>query len=142
MILSGTRRIRSVLVAVAALGMVILASCSSSAGSGSPSTGSAGATGPTVTVKSLMFMPRTLHITTGTTVTWVNDEPITHTITSGRVSSVDKTTGLRSGQHPDGRFDKKLPGRGDSFSYTFTKPGTYPYFCDIHFGMNAQVVVT
>ena len=93
-------------------------------------------------LKSLMFMPTALHIRAGTTVTWRNAEPITHTVTSGRVSGVDSSTGLRSAQHPDGRFNATLKGSGDTFSYTFRTPGTYSYYCNIHFGMNAEVVVT
>jgi plastocyanin len=132
--------IRRILLATVTLAAAIglLASCSSGgthAGSGSPS-------GPTVTLKSLMFMPAVLHVTAGTTVTWRNDEPITHTVTSGQVLNVDKSTGLRSGQHADGLFNATLKGSGDTFSYTFEKPGTYSYYCDIHQGMNAEVVVT
>jgi plastocyanin len=89
-----------------------------------------------------MFMPETLTVKVGTKVTWRNDEPIGHTVTSGQVTGVDKTTGLRSGQKPDGLFNKALKGNGDSFSYTFTKAGTYPYYCNIHFGMSAKIVVT
>jgi plastocyanin len=89
-----------------------------------------------------MFMPEVLTIKVGTKVTWRNDEPITHTVTSGRVTGLDKTSGLRTGQKPDGVFNARLKGKGDTFSHTFTEPGTYSYYCDIHFGMNAKVVVT
>ena len=51
-----------------------------------------------------MFHPSTTTVQVGTTITWRNDEPITHTITSGRFKGVDKTTGLRSAQYPDGTF--------------------------------------
>ncbi len=95
-----------------------------------------------ISLTSLMFRPDNQTIKAGTKVTWRNDEPITHTVTSGAVTGVDKTTGLRSGQKPDGLFDKKLAGEGDTFSCTFAKPGTYSYYCDIHFGMNAKIVVT
>jgi plastocyanin len=78
----------------------------------------------------------------GSTVTWRNDEPITHTVTSGTFTGVDATTGLRSGQRPDGLFNARLEGQGDTFRYTFATPGTYRYYCDIHYGMNATVVVT
>ena len=127
-------------MAMSVLLAVILTGCSSS---GSPSTESSGdANGTTVSLKSLMFTPGDLKIKAGTTVTWVNDEPITHTVTSGEVTGLDKTSGLRTGQKPDGLFDENLAGSGDSFSYTFDKPGTYSYYCDIHFGMNAEIVVT
>jgi plastocyanin len=97
--------------------------------------------GPVINLSSLMFNPSTTTVQVGTTVTWRNDEPITHTVTSGRYEGVDKTTGLRSSQDPDGTFNAKLTGKGKTFSFTFTKPGSYTYYCDIHQGMNATIVV-
>jgi plastocyanin len=97
--------------------------------------------GPVINLSSLMFHPSTTTVKVGTTITWRNDEPITHTVTSGRFEGVDKTTGLRSSQDPDGTFNAKLAGKGKTFSFTFTKPGTYTYYCDIHQGMNATITV-
>ena len=94
-----------------------------------------------VNLSSLMFDPSTTTVEVGTTVTWRNDEPITHTVTSGRFVGVDETTGLRSSQDPDGTFAAKLPGKGKTFSFTFTEPGNYTYYCDIHQGMNATIMV-
>ncbi|MET4638790.1 plastocyanin/azurin family copper-binding protein [Mycetocola sp. 2940] len=94
-----------------------------------------------VTLVSLNFMPETLTVSAGDTVTWVNGEPITHTITSGTFSDVDATTGLRGSEAADGLFDERLGEEGGTFSYTFESAGTYHYFCDIHDGMNATVVV-
>lgn len=95
-----------------------------------------------VKIVSLSFMPKTIRIKAGTRVTWRNDEAITHTVTSGRYIGVDSVTGLRTDARPDGRFNAVLKGKGDTFSYTFKKAGTYRYYCDIHFGMNARVIVT
>jgi plastocyanin len=95
-----------------------------------------------ISISLLAFMPASITVKAGSTVTWRNDEPITHTVTSGAYRGVDATTGLRSGQRPDGLFDTRLEGQGDTFSYTFTTPGTYSYYCDIHYGMNATVIVT
>jgi plastocyanin len=97
--------------------------------------------GPVINLSSLMFQPANTTVKVGTTVTWRNDEPITHTVTSGQFEGVDETTGLRSSQQPDGTFEAKLAGKGKSFSFTFTKPGTYRYYCDIHQGMNATITV-
>ena len=120
---------------------VALAACSSSKPS---ATRSAAATGgaTVISLKSLMFMPHDLSVKVGTKVTWRNDEPITHTVTSGTVTGVDASTGLRTGQKPDGLFNATLQGNGDTFSYTFTKAGTYGYYCNIHFGMSAKIIVT
>ena len=98
-------------------------------------------TGPVINLSSLMFNPSTITVKVGEKVTWRNDEPIGHTVTSGRSLGIDKTTGLRSSQRPDGMFNAKLGGKGKSFSFTFTKPGTYTYYCDIHQGMNATITV-
>ena len=65
-----------------------------------------------------MFNPSTTTVKVGETVTWRNDEPITHTVTSGRFMGIDKTTGLRSSQQPDGMFNAKLDGKGKTFSFT------------------------
>jgi plastocyanin len=94
-----------------------------------------------VTLVSLNFMPETLTVSAGDTVTWVNGESITHTITSGTFSDVDESTGLRGSEAADGLFDERLGEEGGTFSYTFDTAGTYQYFCDIHDGMNATVVV-
>src|SRR3954454_18169089 len=128
---------RSVVLTAVALAL-LLAGCSSS----SSSPAKVAATGPTISLHSLMFAPAPLRVKVGTKVTWRNDEPITHTVTSGMATGIDAHTGLRAGQNPDGRFNARLKGDGDTFSYVFAKPGTYPYYCDIHFGMNAMVVVT
>jgi plastocyanin len=120
-----------------------LAGCSAQASSSpmAPTSASSAPAGPVINLSSLMFNPSTTTVPVGTTVTWRNDEPITHTVTSGRYEGVDKTTGLRSEQYPDGAFNAKLQGKGKTFSFTFTKPGSYTYYCDIHQGMNATIVV-
>jgi plastocyanin len=120
-----------------------LAGCSLSSESSAttPTSTASAPAGPVINLSSLMFNPATTTVKVGTTVTWRNDEPITHTVTSGRFVGVDKTTGLRSSQDPDGTFNAKLPGKGKTFSFTFTKPGNYTYYCDIHQGMNATIKV-
>lgn len=124
--------------------MAILVTSCSKSGSDKASTPTSvnAASGPTVSLKLLQFSPKTLSVKAGTTVTWSEDEPITHTVTSGKVTGVDPNTSLRSGQTPDGMFDHKFAKQGDTFSYKFNTPGTYSYFCSIHFGMNASITVT
>jgi plastocyanin len=123
----------------------VFAGCSANAQTTAPApTSEASAStpaGPVIKLSSLMFNPSTTTVKVGTTVTWLNDEAITHTVTSGRFEGIDKTTGLRSSQNPDGTFNAKLDGKGRSFSFTFNKPGTYTYYCDIHQGMNATITV-
>ncbi|CAN5473314.1 hypothetical protein BH09ACT4_BH09ACT4_22680 [soil metagenome] len=93
---------------------------------------------------SIKFMPMTITVAAGTTVRWVNGETITHTITSGTFNDVNPATGIRGSETPDGMFNVKLAPKGepgDSFEFTYTTPGTYPYYCDIHLSMNAVVIV-
>jgi plastocyanin len=130
------RQLAAVLVVLAAAG------CSGSQ-EGTTSTNVAPTSdAATVHLKLLTFTPTELQVKAGTTVTWRNDEPITHTVTSGAVEGVDPTSGLRSGEKPDGRFDGRLGGSGATFRHRFTEAGTYSYYCSIHQGMNATVVVT
>ena len=93
---------------------------------------------------SIKFAPETITVAAGTTVRWVNGEAITHTLTSGAWGDVDPDTGIRATETPDGLFDVTLAPMGedgDSFEFTYATPGTYPYYCDIHLGMNAVVIV-
>ncbi len=78
-----------------------------------------------------------IKVKVGTTVTWVNTSGAAHTITSGQ-------DGV-----PDGKFDSgptnllqpNDQGAASAFAFTFTKPGTYPYYCALHPAMIGQVQV-
>jgi plastocyanin len=71
------------------------------------------------------FSPNPVEVKVGETVTWINDDPGRHTVTS-----------------KDGVFDSGMMGKGQSFSYIFDKAGRYSYFCSPHPGMVGTVVVT
>ncbi len=71
------------------------------------------------------YLPATFEAKVGQTVTWKNLDNIPHTVTSD--------TGL---------FQSGSIGAGASYSYTFTKPGTYYYTCDYHTWMTGAIVVT
>jgi len=77
-----------------------------------------------VKVDNFSFGPETLTVTAGTTVTWTNRDDIPHTVVS-----------------TDGVFKSKVRDTDEKFSYTFTKAGTYPYFCSVHPKMTGKVVV-
>jgi len=83
-------------------------------------------TSVTVNIKNFSFSPSTLNVKTGTKVTWVNNDGVSHTVTS------DSGNILNSG----------TLASGASFSFTFTNPGTVKYHCSIHPMMQASVVVT
>ena len=139
-------------LAVGLLAVVALAGCGSDSGSGggygsgaaaSPSaTASAGsgaqtpASGTTVSIQGFAFTPQTLTVPAGAEVTWTNDDSTAHDVTSTDGPGIDAaTTDL---------FASGTLGQGDSFSYTFSEPGTYDYECTIHASMqtmHATVVV-
>ncbi|HEV2491709.1 MAG TPA: cupredoxin family copper-binding protein [Terriglobia bacterium] len=79
-----------------------------------------------VNIDNFSFGTMTLTVAAGTTVTWVNKDDVPHTVVS-----TDKPRLFAS---PPLDTDEK-------FSYTFSKPGTYAYFCSIHPKMTAKVVV-
>lgn len=93
----------------------------------------------TVSTALLSFTPQTLTVKVGTTVTWADTDSIAHTVTTG--TFVVGSDGLRTSEHPDGLISMPL-SRGTNVTFTFTKPGTYVYYCSIHKGMSGQIVVT
>ena len=78
----------------------------------------------TVTISDFAFSPATVTIAAGDTVTWTNTDPVVHTATS-----------------TSGAFDSGDIAQGDTFSFTFTTPGTYDYFCTPHPTMTGRIVV-
>ena len=77
------------------------------------------------------FLPSTVIIDVGGTVTWENPDNVPHTVTSGTSSN-----------GPDGYFDSNLIMVGDTYTNTFDSAGTYTYFCMIHPWMAGTVTVT
>ena len=70
------------------------------------------------------FTPPLVTIPVGTTVTWVNRDDEPHTVLEG-----------------DKLFKSHALDTGDKFSFTFSTPGTFKYFCTIHAHMVGMVVV-
>jgi plastocyanin len=77
-----------------------------------------------VKIDNFVFGPQTLTVSVGTTVTWTNSDDIPHTSVS-----------------TEGVFKSKVLDTDERFSYTFTKAGTYPYYCTIHPKMTGKIVV-
>jgi plastocyanin len=77
-----------------------------------------------ITIEHFQFQPSALTVPAGTTVTWVNHDSDTHTVTS-----------------PTGAFGSPALETDDTFSFTFNAPGTYAYFCALHPHMKSTVVV-
>jgi plastocyanin len=77
-----------------------------------------------VKIDNFVFGPQTVTVPVGTTVTWTNHDDIPHTVVS-----------------TEGVFKSKVRDTDEKFSYTFTKAGTYPYYCSVHPKMTGTVVV-
>jgi plastocyanin len=77
-----------------------------------------------VRVDNFTFGPETLTVPGNSTVTWVNKDDVPHVIASD-----------------DGLFKSKALDTDDKYSYTFTKAGTYPYYCSVHPKMVGKIVV-
>ncbi len=86
------------------------------------------------------FSPTKLSIKYGDTITWQNDDREGHTITSGKGSGRFGWMSEDYGK-PDGYFDSGRFMPGESFSITFERVGTIPYFCTIHPWMEGIVLV-
>lgn len=83
----------------------------------------------TVQMSNFSFSPSTTTIQVGDTVTWVNQDAMEHTSTSG-VNGV-----------PNGIWNSDFLGFEQSFSHTFNEPGSFPYFCIPHDFMTGRVIV-
>lgn len=82
-----------------------------------------------ITIQTFQFQPARLEVTPGSSVTWTNNDDIEHTVTEG---APEKRTGM---------FNTALNGKGKTASFTFTKVGTYGFFCDRHNFMHGEIVV-
>jgi plastocyanin len=76
-------------------------------------------------IKDWCFEPTATYIRPGESITWVNRDPVPHTVTGANRAW--------------GSYDKLKPGK--KLSYTFDRAGTYPYYCVYHPGMVGTVVV-
>jgi len=76
------------------------------------------------------FVPSTVTIEAGETVTWDNTDTAAHTATGGTATD-----------GPSGVFDSSLIMAGGSYSHTFDTAGTYVYFCMVHPWMEGTVIV-
>jgi len=95
----------------------------------------------TIEIKNIQFTPAELSIDEGTTIRWLNLDPVDHDVTSGISITGRKARGMAQTKFPDGLFASGLFGQNESFSYTFKKKGEYAYYCNIHPFMVAKIRV-
>ena len=109
------------------LGVCLLAVCSVLTGCESGSTKASAekpVAGTEIKIDNFSFGPGDLTVPLGTTVTWTDHDDVPHLVAS-----------------EDNIFKSKVLDTDDRFSYTFTKPGTYLYFCSVHPKMTGKIVV-
>jgi plastocyanin len=90
-----------------------------------PPTVRAAQTSPSVRIEDFKYVPASVSVEVGTTVTWTNEDSTAHTATA-----------------EDGTFDTGMLAKGASGSFTFDKAGTYDYYCIPHKFMKASITVT
>ncbi|HMF89658.1 MAG TPA: cupredoxin family copper-binding protein [Candidatus Angelobacter sp.] len=86
--------------------------------------GGAAVSAAEVKIDNFTFAPAMLTVAVGTQVTWINRDDIPHTVVS-----------------EDQAIKSKALDTDDKFTFTFTKAGTYTYFCSLHPKMKGKVVV-
>lgn len=77
-----------------------------------------------VKIDNFAFAPEALTISAGTTVTWTNRDDIPHSIVES-----------------NGLFHSQAFDTNGSYSYTFSKAGTYDYVCGLHPHMKGKIIV-
>ena len=77
-----------------------------------------------VTIDNFVFEPARVTVKTGTTVTWTNRDDIPHTVAA-----------------KERLFKSKVMDTDESYSFTFSTPGEYSYFCSLHPHMTGTIVV-
>jgi len=104
---------------------VLLVACSKDNNNNTGGGGGGGGSNPnTVRMSGSTFSPNSINISTNTTVTFVNDDVMTHTVTEN-----------------SGAFDSGNIPPGGTYTRTFTTIGTFNYHCNIHSGMTGSVIV-
>lgn len=116
-------RFLAVFAQLTLLGLLILSVAAGCSGSSSGTPYGAGISGARVDMIDTEFDPVTITIKVGESVTWVNQDPVSHDAVAG-----------------DGSWKTDILGEGDSATITFNTPGTYPYICTLHAGMKGTVI--
>lgn len=111
-------KLRSLTIVLLTLTLVLVVALRSA-----PATGQS-AQATDIRVDNFTFSPETLTVPANSTVTWTNKDDVPHVIAS-----------------TDGLFRSKGLDTDDHYSFKFSKPGTYNYFCAMHPKMTGKIVV-
>jgi Icc protein len=77
-----------------------------------------------VNIDNFSFTPKKISVAVGTTVTWTNHDDLPHNVVS-----------------TEKKFSSPVLDTDQKFSFTFSRPGSYEYFCKIHPMMTGTVQV-
>lgn len=124
------------LLVLPVLAILLLAACGGDNGGSSTDGAGGGPAATKVTIEDFAFSPKKVTVEAGATVTWTNNDSNAHDVTSTDGPELDAA---ETSAFVSGNMDQ-----GDTFSHTFTKPGTYYYECNLHKTvptMHASVVV-
>lgn len=123
-----TNKLKPALVIVFIISFFVFAgfyACSKSSSSyGNSGGGGGNSSSNSVSIKNYAFSAATVTVASGTTVTWTNNDAVTHTVTAD-----------------DGSFDSGNIAPGATFSHKFSTAATVNYHCNIHTTMKGSVVV-
>jgi plastocyanin len=84
---------------------------------------------PGCDVEDICYIPSTIVVEKGKSITWINEDSSFHSVTSGFYGE------------PTGLFDSGYLDPYQSYTLSFDEFGTYDYFCTLHPWMKAQVIV-
>lgn len=80
--------------------------------------------GDSIQIDNFKFIPSTIYITKGTTVTWTNNEGVSHQILLKNINIESNVLQIK-----------------DTFNFKFDNIGEYDYICKIHPSMNGKIIV-
>jgi len=113
--------------------VIAICGCTSSGPSPQPTATQTQAPGTaTVAIQNFAFIPASITVPRGTTVTWMNQDPADHQIASD----------AQGGNAEGALFMSDSLPKSAIYSHTFDTPGTYTYHCSIHPSMKATIIVT
>ncbi len=104
--------------------MMFLAACILALWSAPASAGGNAESGQQIEIANFSFVPQTVTVKQGTTVTWVNRDDSPHTV----VSTAKE-------------FSSPAMDTSDTYTYTFNRPGSFEYYCSVHPHMRGKVIV-
>jgi plastocyanin len=105
---------------------LLAAGCGSSNDTNTTPSAPASGNGPKVDMKNIAFDPKTTTVKVGQTVTWTNQDDVEHNVVATKGAT----------------FESSTFGKGGTYRYKATKPGTIQYTCTLHPGMDATLTVT